>query len=526
SLWQVGVRAEVYSLALLTNLWGLDAALRARQWAETSPRRAISASVEVALALSLGLLNHHYIAIFQLPALLYAGAPALRIVWRTRPAALAIVAVGLFAGLGYLYLPLRALSGAEMRWADPTSAAGVWDSVTARHFQRAVSGADVDVLDNLVRLLSMVVEGTGIWLGLAGLLGLVLSVRMTSTRGVVLMLSVLGALLTKALMQIDANNPDDHGYVLMAPAGLALGIANLGGLLFGPHGLLAKIQADRRRRLALLIVPWVLVLVVLSGVLRTTSSQTWQADQHGSDWVDDLTRRKLAPGAIYLSNYYGLQFNEAAWRVAEGRRPDLVSAHLSFRTGDTDGGRGYARWFAHRHPDEMELSRAAQALGKAPIGNILQRAETQSVFAEQDPDLRLPPSFFSFAGIANRLLPSSERSLEYNLQAIQKRQDQIWSELYTALGPVKMLDHQTRSILMWQHALQMAHALRRGWRLIAHDEFKRALVIGPNDRLLQRLKSRLELLDGAWNDGDVARFHRLWRGYASMDFDALVDTSP
>ncbi len=520
SLWQVGVRAEVYTLALATNLWAIDAALRAGRAAKGAKSVAHGPAAEVVVALALGLLNHHYVTLFALPAVLLAGWPALRTLPRKHLAAL--VGAGAFAGLGYLALPLRALADTEMRWGDPTTLQGVWRAVTAQHFQRSVTAANVDLMDNAMVLMGAVSEGMGVWLAAAGLLGLGVAVLRPTGAWAATCAALVGGLLTKAFMVIDTHNPDDHGYVLLVAAALALGLAHGAAVLFGEDGVFAGLPQQRRRWLATLVVPWLVLLAGLGFALRTTSPATWQAGQRGPDAVDTLVRSAVGPGGIYLSNYYGLQFNEAAWRVAEGRRPDILSAHLSFRTGDTDGGVGYARWFAKRYPAEASLALGAVKMRRAPVGNLLQLAEAGRVYAEEDPDLRLPTAMLGFGGVAHRLLSSKERTLEYDLAAEQRAHERVWQALYDQLGPVTGLDHQTKGILVWQHALQMAHALRRGWRVVARDELARARKLAPSDSMLNRLEARLQLLDGAWKDGDVKRFHRLWQGYASMDLSALA----
>ena len=521
SLWLVGTRAEVYTLALATNLWALDAALRAGD-AKAAGGRALPASVEVAVAIALGLLNHHYVTLFALPAVIIAGWPAVRALV-TSPRQLAqVVGVAAFAGLGYLALPLRALADSEMRWGNPGTPGGLWDTVTARHFQRSLTEAHVDVADNAMVLLGTVADGMGIWLAGAGLVGLGLATVRRSRAAAATWAALVGGLLTKALLVVDTRNPDDHGYILFAAAALALGLALGARAVFGDDGFLTNLPQQRRRWLATIVVPWLLLFAMLGFALRTTQPSIWLAPQRGADLVDDSLRMTLAPGAVYMSNYFGLQFNEAAWRLAEGRRPDIVTSHLSFRTGDTDGGVSFTRWFARRYPAEASLAVAAERLHRAPVGNLLAMAEGGRVYVEHDPDVRIPSSLLGFDGFANRLKSTKERSLEYNLGVEQTRHKRTWARLYGRLGDVNKLDHQTRAVLAWQHALQLAHALRRGWRTIGHDELARARALAPTDRTLDRLEARLQLLDGAWTDGNIKRFHQLWHGNARLNLSELT----
>lgn len=521
SLWLVGTRAEVYTLALATNLWALDAGLRAGD-ASKRGDRWLPATVEVAIAIALGLLNHHYVTLFAIPAVLVGGLPALRALFKQPRALAQVVGVAAFAGLAYLAQPLRALADTEMRWGNPATPKGFWDTVTAAHFQRSVTAAHVDLGHNTMVLLGTVADGMGIWLAGAGLIGLGLATIRRSRVAIATWVALVSGLMTKALMTIDTRNPDDHGYVLFAAAALALGLALGARVVFGEDGLLPNLTKKRRAWLATIVVPWLLLFAVLGFVLRTTEPSTWLAPQRGSDTVDDELRRALPPGAVYLSNYFGMQFNEAAWRIAEGRRPDIVTSHISFRTGDTDGGGSFKRWFAQRYPKEKTLAIAAHRLGRAPIGNVLEMAEEGRVYVEHDPKTQIPSTVLGFDGLAHRIKPRSERTLEYNLAVERTRHKRTWDRLYGRLGKPTLLDHQTRSVLAWQHALQVAHALRRGWRTIARDELVRARALAPRDGMLDRLEGRLQLLDGAWRDGDIKRFHQLWRGNAELDLSALA----
>lgn len=530
SLWQVTVRAEVYTLALATNLWALHAALLAGKLArfpQPDPRLLLGYIASWMTAVCLGLLNHHYVALFALPGSLLAVWPALMwLLRRHRRVALILLLAGAWLGLGYGALALRAHADTEMRWGDPTSLAGLWDTVTAKQFQKGVTQAHVDVLENLMILGGMVAQGLSLPLAALGLLGLALGVLWRDRTQLVIWLTFLGALLTKAILQIDTHNPDDHGYVLMAPAMLALGVGQLAAFLSGRQGILAQWPELRRLRLARILLGLALLLAGAQLLDNTQNPPTNLAHLRAADTLDAHLRAELPPGALYVANYYGLAFNEQAFRVAEGRRPDVAAMHLSMRTGDTDHGHAWQTWFAVRHPDLQDLSLGAQKLGRPPVGNLLERAETQPIYAEQDPDLRIPPPYFSFDGIAQRLVTARERSIEYDVSEILARHQRIWTELDAAIGPKALLDAPTKAVLLWQHALQLAHALRRGWLTVAKDELQRAQLLNQGDRLLTRLAQRTNQLDAAFHAGDAKQFRALWQHWSRMDFDQLASDAP
>ncbi len=515
SLWQVSVRAEVYTLTLATNLWMLLAALRAGQAADAIERGPMLSHLGVAaLALSLGLTNHHYVTLFAVPAAVVAAWPALWVLVRKEPRALAVlVATCLFVGLGYAALWLRAQADVELRWGHPASWSGLWDAMTAKQFQKSVSQVEVSIADNALILLAMVIDSGAKGLGALGLGGLGLAVLRKDRTALVLPLVLLGGLMTKALMQIDTHNPDDHGYVLLAAAALALGLVQLGAVTAGarPERSLAALTA---------VVAPVILLFQTQHLRADPASHL--AELRAPDTLDALSRRAVAPGALVLTNYYGSQYAEAMSRLAEGRRPDWVVAHLSFRTGDTDGGAGFAAWFSKRHTDFAVLAQAAQHYKRAPVGNALQLVEAQPVFAESDPAARIPEPFVGFDGQFQRLLLANERGLDYDPLAIRERQKRLWDRLYQRLTPADLADHPTKMVLLWQHSLQAAHALRRGWRDQARDELARARALAPEDRQLARLEQRLAMLDAAWNRSDIKEFNSLWQRWLDKDLEWLL----
>ncbi len=530
SLWQVTVRAEVYTLALATNLWALHAALLAGQLARrpTVDVRLIAGYLASwTMAVCLGLLNHHYVALFALPASLCAAWPAITwLVKRHKRLVAVLLLGGAWLGLGYLALGLRSHANTEMRWGDPSALSGLWDTLTAKHFQRGLTQVHVDYVDNALVLFGMVAEAMSLPLAAVGAVGLALSLLWRDRLQAALWLAFVGGLATKAVLQIDTRNPDDHGYVLMAPAVLAVGAAQLSAFVAGRRGLLTAWPESRRLRVVQVSVVLGLCLVVGQVSVLLEKPETNLAGLRAADAVDAELRHNLPPGALYLSNYYGLGFNEQAFRIAEGRRPDVAAPHLSFRTGDTDHGAAWQTWFAQRYPQFADLAQAARALGRAPVGNLLAKAEKQPVWAEQDPDLRIPPGAYGFDGVANRLLPQAERGIDYDVATILHKHQTVWPELDAAIGTRGRLDGPTRSVLLWQHALHAAHALRRGWLTVAQDELARAQPLSPHDRTLATLQAKALQLDLAYRAADAKQFRDLWQHWQTMDFAALASDAP
>ncbi len=515
SLWQVATRAEVYTLALAGNLWMLLAALRAGRAAQQGEPVAGHLGA-AAVAFCLGALNHHYVTLFALPPALLAAWPALwPLVRRDRRLALALLLGCAWLALGYLALWLRARGDVELRWGDPTTLPGLWDTVTAKHFQRSVSAAQVHYGDNLMILLAMILDAGGIALPVAGLLGLGLGGLLRTRVAAVLAVTLLLGLFTKGLMQIDTHNADDHGYVLMAVAALALGVAQLGAVL------------ARAPKAA----TWAAgVLGLAAAGLQVGALTSDVASNPGAlrapDVLDSLARREVAPGALVLTNYYGTQYSEAAFRLAEGRRPDWQVVHLSFRVGDTDGGRGHAAWFQRRYPPLASLAAEAVQRQAAPVPGLLALLERQPVYAELDPQARLAPEVWHFAPLVQRLQNRAEQAAPYDLVQVRQAQDRAWQDLYSRLTPADLADHPTRMVLLWQHALQAAQALRRGWRDTARDEVARARALAPQDQLVARLDRYVAVLDATWQQGGPPAYAAKVREWRGLDLDALLAGDP
>lgn len=525
SLWFAGARAEVYTLQCLTCLWALDAALRAGDAARDGRPygHVTGACVEVAVAVAVGLLNHHYITLFTLPALVVAGWPALALLARNRPRGLMIAAgCAAFLGLGYAAPSLRALADTELAWGNPATGAGFWDGVFARHFQASVTDADVSIADNLAVLFGALGERTGVWLAALGLIGLGLG-ALRRTRGwLAAALLFVGGLATKAPMAINTHNPDDYGYTLVSVAMLGVGIAAFGGFMFGPDGPLQRLTPTRRRRLSVLILPWLILMSGLNAAQLWADPDVRLSHMRAPDVIDSHMRARISPGALYLSNYVFLAFNEQAFRIAEGRRPDIAAAHLSFRTGDTDRGHRFALWFKGRHADLGNIAIAAARQGGAPIGNILGLVERFDVFAEPDPDNRIPTSLYGFDGFADRLVRREERTMDYDVRPIAERHERIWDDVYARIDDVCQLDRQTIEVLSYQHALEAAHALRRGWRMVADKELVRARALAPRDGTIAGLQRRVAQLDSALQQGDAKMFRQLWLGFSKMPLGELA----
>jgi hypothetical protein len=315
SLWLQAQRAEVYTLNLALVLLALDLALR------DDARCTWLAG----LVVGLGLAHHHYLVVLCLPAL------AVPILVRGRPAAWLGGAVAGLVGLAaYAYLPLRGRLPLVVNWARPGDWGAVWDTVAARVFQASVgqqagSTEPIDVPANLVRLTGMLADDVT-WPGLAlAVAGLVVAWRRSRVLGASLGLLAALAWMAKGVMEVDALNPDDHGYLLPGLAGVLL-LATLGlGAL-----------AERLRIRGAWAAPLALAGVAGLSIVRAPSLDLRSFD--APDRVYEALECGLAPGGAWFTWYFPLHFLVQEKQVAEGWRPDLAVLQQSLDAKLRGGG--------------------------------------------------------------------------------------------------------------------------------------------------------------------------------------------
>lgn len=306
SLWLQAQRAEVYTLNLFLILVALDLALR----------DDLRCTWLAGLVVGLGLAHHHYLVVLCLPAL------AVPVLARGKPSAWVGGALAGLAGLlAYTYLPLRGRLPLVVNWARPGDLRAVWETVAATVFQPSVgqqagSAEAIDVPSNLVRLTGMLAHDAT-WPGLVlAVAGIVALWRRSRRLAGALLLLALVAYVAKGVMEVDPQNPDDHGYLL---PGLA------GALLLATSGLAAL--ASRLRARAWLAAP--VALVGLAGLTVARAPNLDLARFDAPDRVYDALVAGLPPGGAWLTWYYPLHFLAQEKQVAEGMRPDLLVAQQS-----------------------------------------------------------------------------------------------------------------------------------------------------------------------------------------------------
>ena len=399
-----------------------------------------------ALALGLGLANHHYLT-------LLAIAPVPLLLWRERArrrlaatvaACFAAGAVGLCA---YLYLPLRAARHPLVDWGAPTTWSRFFWVVSAAPFRKSVrapEAGDADVMGALVEALHPI----GF---LLAALGLYLLVRRRETRRIGLALGAAIALGAggRALQGFDPANPDAYGY--LSPAIALLAAAACAGAAF----LVGRVGRPRARIAVATLLAFGGAAAGALSFPRIDRARFWDVDA-----VIGRTLAQAPPRAWLLSTHFQTVF--ALWylQAVEGRRPDV--AHVCTHQLPNPGYRDEA---LARFSDERGF---ADALGDSSprLAGLLAAAPRRRALVEFDmdtaPDLaaRLQPY-----SLLDEVVAAPARDPAVAEAARRRRAE---AEEGTSDDP------ETRRNRLWRAFLGLNLACRTGDRARLEEERSRA----------------------------------------------------
>lgn len=519
--WFQAVRAEVYTLHYLLVAAAVLLALRWERDGEDGRGHVPLAG----LVLAAGLANHHYLILLTLPAflVLLLGRPEGRR-WLAPRRLAAVLGLPAAALLLYAWLPLRGEAAADLAWGDATSVAGFLEMVSARAFHLAVTEMPrAPFPEACATILGSWVDLLGPLLFFGGLLGLAAWTWRAPRLGGFLGLLVVAGVVSKAIMYLDVENPDDHGYFFTGLQALTLSAT---GVLWLLEPLARRLPVAARRPGA----SAALALLLLAGAAAAEAGIRFDRDRRvlglGDFHVPDALHRsflgELPPDAVLLPSYYAVFFNHVYQRAAEQRRPDVSLVHQSFFRRIEDG-RPYEARLRTGAPDLEALLDAARFSGSFPWEELLATAARRPVILEtdvlslaaEDPlrdllslgegGLEIPFQHTRFTGPGLQVSPGP---VSHRSGGTAPAAARFWQRFYRALAGDRM-HPEARKILLWIHYRDALYFARTGQWEEAGLEAGLARRLAPDQPRLHALEAVTDVHRGRSGRpaGDVDILH-------------------
>lgn len=492
-LWFHAVRAEVYALNVAICLGIVWCTLL---WEEHPPRSRYL--LLIALLGGMGLANHHLLTgLTGVVCLGYAAThKGLRASLLSRQLLVAVVFC-LGGLMTYLYLPLRAADGWRM-WGDAGTLSGFLEMVSARAFHISVTVSPrAPVMIALLTIFESWLGLIGLPLVLAAVAGLCSLLAMRRREAFLLLGLALAGGLSKAIMYLDVENPDDHAYFLVGM--LALSIAGV-GLAAVPRWL------SLRGRL----VPWVGATVVAATALASCALLYQDHGQrcdlsrfHGPDTLNRHFHERVPPDALFMPSYYATFFNHLLYRSVEQRRPDLIMVHQSLYSRFGRGA-AYAADVSARYPETAPLFQQFLATGSFPLEALIDIASEREVLLENDTvAVQVDIPYLQQFTLGDGGLPLSADDLAFGgpgvLYNVPRRvgwdegrlQRSFWTGFYEDLGTVGGVHGELAKLLVWYHYRNALYFVNRWSPRRALLEVKLARELTPDFHRLAEFESAL-----------------------------------
>lgn len=504
ALWFQSVRAEVYTLSSAIHVALVWLALRWQRLPEEW-----GTGVLMALVGGFGLANHHYLAgLTGLACLAYLlmddsirrQLASSRLLWLVGFAV---------AGLAtYLYLPIRAHQG-WLWWGDPASAEGLVRMVSAEAFHTAVTEMPKAPFNEaVITILVKWVDLLGAPLFLFGFMGLILMLFASRREGFLLFALVCAGVVSKAIMYLDVENPDDHAYFSIGLQALAVSGV---GWVWAVERLVQRVGS--RGWLGCGVV--VAFLGFAGAVQWSPGMSTWTLKEFvGPDVLNRHMLGSVEPGAVYMPSYYATYFNTFYYHEVEKRRPDVALLQAGFQS-KYDGGKPYASDVVRRYPELSGVLGQYLESGLFPEKALAELSARRSIVLEANVlkvtqpryeeyslgELGLPigNDRLVFTGPGVRLAPAAgDTGLELGMQKA------YWVAVYKDLNGV-YLHPELKKTLAWIHYRNALYFINRGSWISAHLEILMAKRLYPDMERFAKLEAALKV------DADVAKSTTLGR---------------
>ncbi len=471
--WFQAVRPEVYSLEALLVCIAIEriVALEAA-W----PTHDVRPLYTAALALGLGLANHHFIAFLAMPAL----APTLARVYRARGARpLVFSAIAIAAGLSaYVYLPVRAATDPPMNLGDPTDAARLFWVVSARVYAQG-SGLDAPqpIGERFADVVIILAENLHVVVLILALAGLYALLRTAGARriGVVWLLVFVVNVAARAWLKSVRNNPDVLGYMMPGIAALGALATALVAAVLGRVGH----RADGTPRTTATLVALVAAALGLAQ-LHHSSGRASLAAFHATDDFDEERVRRLPPNAVVVAHDPQTVFRHWSVDAVERVRPDVTIVPIPFLEYP-----GVVDAVAERDPDVIELLRGYRLQGELRQPDLQSLAARRPLLLELD--VRVPRALYETlipAGLYYEVSAAGATDTDV-LEAAEPHRE-VLHRLYAHLGD-DAHETETANHLLWLHYVDALYFAAMGAREPAQRAVEQALAIQPRSPELRGL---------------------------------------
>jgi hypothetical protein len=480
--WFQAVRPEVYGLqALLVAIVVERVVHLEAAW----PTLDVRPLYVAALALGLGLANHHLVAFLTMPAL----APTLARVYRARGRrVLARSALALALGLStYVYLPVRAATDPPANLGDPSSVARFFWVLSARVYQQN-KGFEApqplgERLADVVVILTDTFPFVVLVLAAAGLYALL---RTAGARriGYVWAALVLFVVTGPAWLMSVRSNPDVLGYMMIGLGAVgALAVAFVAAVL----ARLGQRPSGAPKPLATALAVVVAALGLAS--LKASAERGSLARFHATDDFDEERVRRLPANAVVVAHRPQTVFRHWSAAASEGARPDVTLVPMPFL-----GYPGVVDAVAARDPDVAELLRGYLLEGELRQPDLQSLAARRPLLVEMDP--RVPRELYETlvpAGLYYEVVDAGATDTDV-LDAAEPH-GKVVSRLHAHLGD-GALERETKNQLVWLHYMDAVYFAAVGAREPARRAVDRALALAPGSRELRGLDAALEEGEG------------------------------
>ena len=482
AIWFQAVRPEVYALQGLVSMLAIDRLVHLQSSDRSDPRPLYTA----AFAVGLGLTNHHLMAFFLFPALLWSAWTVARRARRVRPI-LVCALLGLIALGTYAYLPVRAAQPLPANFGTPSTLQRFYWVVSAQVYARDFGDENLQPLSERFADMGVaLVENLHLVFVLAALGGLYLAWRAPASRRIgwlwlIVALTVLGV---RPWLGPVRGNPDSLGY-------LFAGIAAIGALVsFAAAGIGHALQArPSGKGLASTLLCASALLVVGMQVSRHARS----ADLFhftATDVIDEYRLRRLPQRTALIAATPQTVFRFLELAASEAIRPDVVLVPVPFLRYP-----GVSTALIERHPQLRELVNDFVALDRLRPAPLLRLAGRRPVMTELEAHVA--------ADSYRALLPAgvlygviAPRALRDALPRGAALQRSAHARMAADLGDQRA-ETETARQLLWLHYTDALYYAAVGRLDRAREALAAATQLQPSDAHLRSLRTALSVQQGA-----------------------------